>query len=138
VLLAYLLASVPSLDAVESFVRDGVQWIRFGAELISILIITIGIIVTIYGILKSYGSSGLKAYNALRFTFSRYLVMALEFELAADIIGTAISPTWDQLGKLAVIAIIRTLLSYYLGLEMKDEKKELAERAMSTRPEGEA
>lgn len=105
--------------------------------MISILIITIGIIVALYEIVKSYGTSGLKAYNAIRFTFSRYLVMALEFELAADIIGTAISPTWDQLGKLAVIAIVRTFLSYYLGLEMKDEKKELAERSMSPRPEGE-
>lgn len=42
--------------------------------------------------------------------------------MAADIIGTAVSPSWDQLGKLAVIATIRTFLSFFLQYEMKEEK----------------
>jgi uncharacterized membrane protein len=93
---------------------------------VSILIIVIGMTVTVYHSLVSYRLSGQKAYNEIRFSFSRYLVMALEFELAADIIGTAVSPTRDQLGKLAVIATIRTFLNYFLQLEMKGEKKEPA------------
>ncbi len=138
VLMAYFLAPGPSLDAVENFVGAGVQWIRFIAETISVLIITIGMIDTCYKVLKSFHLSWVNAYNEIRFTFSRYLVMALEFELAADIIGTAISPTWDQLGKLAVIAIIRTLLNYFLQLELKDEKKETAQQASSVRTQGDA
>ncbi len=137
-LFACLLAVDLSLDVVESHIIGIVQWIRFGAELISILIITIGIVVTAYGGLRLFLSPGSQTYARTRFTFSRYLVMALEFELAADIIGTAISPTWDQLGRLAVIAIIRTFLNYFLGLEMKEEKKELLEKSSGARPEGEA
>lgn len=136
-LLAYLLALEISLEAVEGHISSGVQWIRFSAELISILIITIGIVITAYSGLRLFILPGSKTYDQIRFTFSRYLVMALEFELAADIIGTAISPTWDQLGKLAVIAVIRTFLSYFLGLEMKEEKKALAEKSTSVRQEGE-
>jgi len=138
VLLTCLLLVELSLEAVESQVAGIVQWVRFGAELISIIIITIGVVVTAYAGSRLFISRSHKTFNQIHFTFSRYLVMALEFELAADIIGTAISPTWDQLGKLAVIAIIRTFLNYFLGLEMKEEKKELMEKQIGVRPEGEA
>ena len=138
VLLTYLLLVELSLEAVESQVSGIVQWVRFGAELISILIITIGIIVTAYAGIMIFISRSKKTFDQIRFTFSRYLVIALEFELAADIIGTAISPTWDQLGKLAVIAVIRTFLNYFLGKEMKEEKKALAENPVAARPGGEA
>ena len=135
--MAYFVAPDLSLEALESFVGAGVQWIRFGTETFSILIITIGIISTCYKVLRLFHLSWIETYNEIRFTFSRYLVMALEFELAADIIGTAISPTWDQLGKLAVIAIIRTFLNYFLQLELKDEKKELAQQATKAHAQGE-
>lgn len=127
-----------ALDAIQGFVYIIVQWIRFVAESLSITIITIGIVATVYVILTSYRTSSRKAYNEVRFTFSRYLVMALEFELAADIIGTAISPTWDQLGKLAVIATIRTFLNYFLQMEMRAEKKEAEEKQAGPAGPGEA
>ena len=123
--LAYIFASGFSIDAVENYAMEVVHWVRLVAELISILIITIGIVVTVYKGLRLYRSSSMDAYNLVRFSFSRYLVMALEFELAADIMGTAISPTWDQLGKLAVIATVRTFLNFFLQYEMKGEKAEI-------------
>jgi uncharacterized membrane protein len=128
-LLAYVFASGFSIDVVEGYVMGGVQWVRLTAEIISILIITIGILVTVYKGWKIYSLGGAEAYNLVRFTFSRYLVMALEFELAADIMGTAISPTWDQLGKLAVIATIRTFLNFFLQYEMKGEKAGMKEKS---------
>ena len=44
----------------------------------------------------------------------RWLALALEFELAADIIRTAIAPTWTEIGLLAAIVIIRTAINYFL------------------------
>ena len=120
--LAYIFSSGFCIDVVEGYAMDVVQWVRLIAEFISILIIVIGIVVTVYKGLRLYHLSGADAYNLVRFSFSRYLVMALEFELAADIMGTAISPTWDQLGKLAVIATVRTFLNFFLQYEMKGEK----------------
>jgi uncharacterized membrane protein len=134
-LLAYIFASGLSIDVVESHIMGVVQWVRLIAELISILIITVGILVTVYKGLKIYRLSSADAYSLVRFTFSRYLVMALEFELAADIMGTAISPTWDQLGKLAVIATIRTFLNFFLQYEMKGEKAETKKLADARREE---
>ena len=55
-------------------------------------------------------------------TLARYLALALEFELGADILGTAVSPSWDQIGKLGAVAVIRTGLNFFLSMEMKQEK----------------
>lgn len=46
--------------------------------------------------------------------FAIWLILGLEFMLAADILRTVISPTWNQLGQLAVVALIRTFLNYFL------------------------
>ena len=54
-----------------------------------------------------------------------YLALALEFQLAADILATAIGPTWNQIGRLAAIAFIRTALNYFLAKEIKESKEEI-------------
>jgi uncharacterized membrane protein len=46
-----------------------------------------------------------------------------EFMLAADILKTAISPTWDDIGKLAAIAVLRTALNYFLEREIRASEK---------------
>jgi hypothetical protein len=62
----------------------------------------------------------------------------LEFQLAADILTTAVVPTWSDLGKLAVTAVIRTGLNYFLGREIKEETAERAkeEARVTERAEG--
>lgn len=117
-----------SFDAVETYIGGIVQWVRLGAEVASLLIITAGIVATSYKAFRAFGRPGPGIYNEVRFTFSRYLVTALEYQLAADIMATAISPGWDQLGKLAVIATIRTFLNFFLQFEMKEEKRERGEQ----------
>jgi uncharacterized membrane protein len=55
--------------------------------------------------------------------YSHWLVAALTFQLASDIIETAVAPTWDDIGKLAVIAIIRTFLNYFLGRDVTEVRE---------------
>jgi uncharacterized membrane protein len=52
--------------------------------------------------------------------FGMWLVLGLEFELAADIIETVVSPTWVDLGMLAAIAAVRTFLNYFLEKDLED------------------
>jgi uncharacterized membrane protein len=52
--------------------------------------------------------------------FLRLLVAALTFQLAADIIETAISTTWDSLARIAVIAAVRTFLNYFLERDLRE------------------
>jgi uncharacterized membrane protein len=60
-----------------------------------------------------------------RFQLSRYLTLALEFQLSSDVLGTAIAPTWSAIGRLAAIGTIRTALNYFLTREMKSDRDQL-------------
>jgi uncharacterized membrane protein len=60
--------------------------------------------------------------------FGVWLLLGLEFELAADIIGSVIVPSWKDLGILGAIAVIRTFLNYFLEKDLeKAEKSEVTE-----------
>jgi uncharacterized membrane protein len=52
--------------------------------------------------------------------FATWILLALEFALAADIVHTAVAPTWEDIWKLAVIAVIRTMLNYFLAKDIAD------------------
>ncbi|TCZ59806.1 DUF1622 domain-containing protein [Roseicella aquatilis] len=53
------------------------------------------------------------AKEGVRLRLARWLAVALEFALAADILRTAIAPGWDEIGKLAAIAALRTALNFF-------------------------
>ena len=56
--------------------------------------------------------------------FGVWLILGLEFQLAGDIIGSVVSPTWQEIGELAAIAAIRTFLNYFLEQDL--ERAEVA------------
>lgn len=62
--------------------------------------------------------------------YGRWLVAGLTFQLAGDIIETAIAPTWEDIGRLAAIAVIRTFLNFFLERDLAD----LRERQSQARP----
>ena len=64
-------------------------------------------------------------HTHFRMIFGGWLVVALEFQLAADIVGTMVSPSSAHLIELGAIALIRTFLNYFLGKELKEEKESL-------------
>nr|WP_202889473.1 DUF1622 domain-containing protein [Actinopolymorpha rutila] len=72
---------------------------------------------------------GEEDFNAVRLFLGRYLTLGLEFQLASDVLRTAVSPTFAQIGQLAAIAAIRTGLNYILGKEIERERAALAEAA---------
>ena len=61
--------------------------------------------------------------NEVRLTLGRWLAVGLEFELAADILNTAVTPTWSDIEKLAAIATLRTALNYFLEREINAESQ---------------
>jgi uncharacterized membrane protein len=94
------------------------------------LVIAAGIVVAIVLLLRSaMAHRGLTDFTQVRLAFARHLALALEFQLAADILSTAIAPSWDRIGKLAAIAVIRTALNYFLMLEMRSETAKEAQQA---------
>ena len=54
--------------------------------------------------------------------FGMWLLLGLEFELAADIVGSVVSPTWKDIGQLGAIAVIRTFLNYFLQKDLEQSE----------------
>lgn len=113
----------PAALGVEEWVLSGVLWLKLGVEAMGALIIGIGVVVATYQFIRALVSSGIRDYNPIRLTLARYLALALEFQVGADILSTAVSPSWDQIGKLGAIVFIRTALNYFLMREMQEEHR---------------
>ena len=99
-----------------------------GLEIISAVVIAFAIIRLIY----NYYNSQLRwssekplhrgGLEGLRVQFGSAVAVSLELLLGADVLATAVAPTWDEIGKLAAIATIRTVLNFFLEKELKHSK----------------
>nr|WP_221382873.1 DUF1622 domain-containing protein [Actinoplanes polyasparticus] len=67
-----------------------------------------------------------QSFVPVRLGLGRFLALGLEFQLASDILRTAIAPTLREIAELAAVAAIRTALNYFLAREIKEERAELA------------
>ncbi|MGC5010594.1 DUF1622 domain-containing protein [Streptosporangium sp. DT93] len=62
-----------------------------------------------------------QGFIAVRLFLGRFLALGLEFQLASDVLRTAIAPSFTQIGQLAAIAAIRTALNFFLNREIERE-----------------
>ncbi|MEP7214563.1 MAG: DUF1622 domain-containing protein [Acidobacteriota bacterium] len=115
--------SGPGETVVEPTIVNLVSWLKLSIELTGAVIISIGVVLAFVQFVKVLIASRPEHYTKIRLLLARYLALALEFQLGADILSTAISPSWDQIGKLGAIAVIRTALNYFLSREMQEERR---------------
>jgi uncharacterized membrane protein len=108
----------------EETVVAAVQWLKLGVELVGATIIFLGILAAGVLLVKALLARRTADFTAIRLTLARYLALALEFQLGADILSTAIAPSWEQIGKLGAIAVIRTALNFFLSKEMQEERRQ--------------
>ncbi|MBC7931398.1 MAG: DUF1622 domain-containing protein [Rubrivivax sp.] len=112
----------PGAGSVEGTIINLVQWLKLIVETTGAIIIGLGVITAAYQFVRALIPPRLESYTGIRLTLARHLALALEFQLGADILTTAVAPTWDQIGKLGAIAVIRTALNYFLTREMREER----------------
>jgi uncharacterized membrane protein len=115
--------SPPDAGAVQNTIINAVLWLKLAIETTGAIIIGIGVLIAVFEFIRSLVPPQMESYNRIRLTLARYLALALEFQLGADILSTAIAPSWDQIGKLGAIAVIRTALNYFLTREMRQERE---------------
>ena len=108
-------------NSIENTIVVLVQWLKLGVETVGATLVLLGVCVAVVQLIRPVVTRQHAEFTAIRLILARYLALAIEFELGADILGTAISPTWDQIGKLGAIAVIRTGLNFYLSTELKQE-----------------
>ena len=109
-----------SAEFLEPVLVDVLGRVRLVIEVLGALVIIAGVAVAGRRLFAHYSAGG-ESFGEVRLLLARYLALGLEFQLAADILSTAISPGWDALGKLAAIAAIRTVLNWFLQQEMQRE-----------------
>lgn len=91
-------------------------------EIVAVVIITCAVIEAVCNLLAwlvRHRWSGREEVRRVRLQLGQWLVVSLEFLLAGDIVLTAINPTWDELGKLATIIVLRTILNYFVQRELE-------------------
>jgi uncharacterized membrane protein len=108
-------------EQVESRVQASVEWLRLFVEALGALVIAAGVVLVVLSLVRHLAVDRGGSFVPIRLRFARYLTLALELQLAADILSTSVAPTWDRIGKLAAIAVIRTALNYFLSKELQAE-----------------
>src|ERR671934_2489545 len=108
-----------------------VDLLRAAAQAIATLVEGVGIAIVAVAVLVAAARyvAGLAARlrpfppEGLRLGLGRSLALSLEFLLGADILRTAVEPSWDEIGRLAAIAAIRTALNYFLQREIAEDAR---------------
>ena len=104
----------------EELFKQVAGHVALALEALAVLIILMGALLVLFQLssfIRSRGSIGTR--KLIWRNFGMWLLLALEFELGADIVRTAIAPTWEDLGQLAAIAVIRTFLNYFLERDVE-------------------
>lgn len=112
----------PAEIGVEETVVNLVLWLKLVIEAIGALVIGVGMILAGLRFTRGRFPPMAQDFTNVRLTLARFLAIALEFQLGADILSTAVAPSWDAIGKLAAIAVIRTALNYFLSHDMQEER----------------
>lgn len=115
--------------AAQSQVREAVEWLRLLIESLGAVVIAVGVLRAMLALARRALPGRGHGFTAVRLQFARYLTLALELQLAADILSTSVAPSWDAIGKLAAIAVIRTALNHFLEREIRLERAEAADSA---------
>lgn len=113
----------------EAMFKHWTEMLAFGIELFAALIIGLAAIEAAVRVLIVFAKRdhGSQARTFIRIHLGRWLALALEFTLAADILATAVAPTWDDIGRLAAIIVLRTLLNYFLQREVNEAAEQARE-----------
>jgi len=111
------------IEYLEMGLSNVARLIKFCVEAISILCIILGLLQTARMAVfsRNLGQTPF-SFKHLRLQFGMWLQLALEFQLGSDILATTVAPTFESLYKLAITAVIRTFLNYFLNREFDEEK----------------
>jgi len=91
-------------------------------EAAAVLIVTFGSVEALLklSVVMATPSASHGMRKAIWRRFGVWLLLGLEFALAADIITSVISPSWQDIGELGAIAVIRTFLNYFLERDLEN------------------
>ena len=118
------------MNELEATFKHAATYLELGIEGIAAAIIAYAVVsCAIAAARAGWGGGNPHAPEAIRLTLGRWLALALEFELASDILGTAVAPSWDEIGHVAAIIVLRTALNFFLQREIRELAEQRPEPA---------
>jgi uncharacterized membrane protein len=98
------------------------SYIALVIEAGAVLVVTFGAVQAISAVVATAVTRGASEMQGreIWLRFATWILLGLEFALAADLVRTAVAPTWEDISKLAVIATIRTMLNYFLAKDIAE------------------
>ena len=114
----------------EEIFKHFASGIALAVEAAAAIIITLGACEALYAIFRSAFQvhAQISTRKQIWLRFGVWLLLGLEFELAADVVRTAISPSWSDIGELGAIAVIRTFLNFFLEKDLEKYVEPTGER----------
>lgn len=103
----------------DEALKDWARIVVMFVEAAAVLLIAVGAIEALWKAAASGVDATLGTKKLIWVHFARWLLLALEFQLAADILRTAVQPSWNDIGQLGAIAGIRTFLGFFLERDME-------------------
>jgi uncharacterized membrane protein len=90
-------------------------------EAIAVVMVAIGAVAAILAGMQQRADerAPFRKQRVIFVTLGAWLILGLEFQLAADVVKTVIAPTWMEIGELGAIAVIRTFLNYFLAKDVE-------------------
>lgn len=106
----------------QVIVKSIALYVAYFAEIAAALVIVFGSLqaIWIYLTRATFSKSKLTQVNLSRIKLGYSLSLGLSFLVGADIIKTAIAPTWTEIGQLSAVVVIRILLNYFLLRDLKE------------------
>jgi uncharacterized membrane protein len=123
-MLPFGLVTTNCKGAAVELLKELTIWCAIGAESIAGFIIALAVAEAAFRTAPLFlkpletADASHEAKEEVRLRLGRWLALALEFELGADVLRTAIAPTWSEIGQLAAVAAIRTALNFFLQREI--------------------
>jgi uncharacterized membrane protein len=120
----------------EAALVTSTNYVALAIDFIALLVIAFGSVEAFVAVVRGLAAPGPVAgteRRAVWLRYARWLVAGLTFQLAADIVGTAIAPTWGEIGRLGAIAVIRTFLNYFLERDIGEvDERQVAQREVAS------
>lgn len=113
----------------EEILAVTASWIALAVETVAVVIVAFGALQALLKIVSAIvrGQRRPGWGRPIWADFGGWLLAALQFTLAADIVRSTIAPSWEQIAELAAIAAIRTFLSYFLERDLAELRRQEAE-----------
>jgi uncharacterized membrane protein len=121
------------METLETLLEHIVKAVSLALEYIAVLCIVVGFGKSVFLLFRSKQLEYTPMFNRLKFKFGGWLALALEFQLASDIVKTTVAPTYENLIQLGAIAVIRTFLNYFLNKELHELPEQIKNNLESSK-----